>query len=132
MQFPQSFVELEKPDTGAVSYVYHLYHKKKQVDVKFFKLILLRVNFLCVSVLFNCFSPTLFSFLFFFEWLSFLCQFRFIVFSNAIFMKDGFIFHKRLCKFVLIFKLETSEIYFGNILQVFCDRVERIFCWIKA
>ena len=71
----------------------------------------------------------------------FLHQSGLIVLSNAIFMKDGFIFHKWLCNFVLIFKSETLFFQFnwwdilkfcGNTLQIFGDTVARMFCWIKA
>ena len=70
--------------------------EKKQVGVKFFKLILLRLNFICVSVLSKnstvsilpCSASCSFSNSFFL----FPRQFGLILFSNAIFMKDGFYF----------------------------------------
>ena len=63
---------------------------------KFFKLILLPLNFICVSVFskFSIVSILPCSALWSISKAFFFRQFGFIVFSNAIFMKDGFIFHK--------------------------------------
>ena len=79
--------------------------QKKQVGVKYFKLIPLRVNFVCVLVLSKL---SIVSILPFSVSCSFLRQFRLIVFSKTIFMKNGFAFHKQLWSFVLIFTLEKS------------------------